>query len=50
MSEQTTIEEIARKQVVYSVPGMDKVVVRQDVEYYRSGDDRLIMDLYLDRS
>jgi len=35
-----------RKEVLYTVPGMDSVTIRKDIEYALAGKDPLRMDLY----
>ena len=42
----TKLAEVARKQVVYRIPGMDDVMVRRDVVYKTSADGPLLMDVY----
>jgi hypothetical protein len=39
-------QDIAAKRVLYSLPGMGAISVQKDVEYQRSGDGPLTMDLY----
>ena len=39
--------EIARKTVLFRLPGMDDATVRRDVEYARSDGSALVLDLYL---
>jgi hypothetical protein len=48
MDEEMTakLAEVARKQVVYRIPGMDDVQVRRDVVYKTSADGPLLMDVY----
>lgn len=46
MSQEPRPDEIAKKTVVYQVPGMDAVTVRRDVKYGQAGDDTLRMDIY----
>jgi len=46
MSEATNPEHIAKKLVVYRVPGMDAVRVRRDERYGHGDSDALTMDLY----
>jgi acetyl esterase/lipase len=41
------MSELARMPVVYSVPGMDKVIVRPDLKYTRAGEPHLLMDVYV---
>jgi dienelactone hydrolase len=41
-----TPEEIAKKEVVYSIPGMDEVRVSRDVEYSATGEGSLTADIY----
>jgi hypothetical protein len=40
------LAEVARKQVVFRIPGMDDVPVRRDVVYKTSADGPLLMDVY----
>jgi len=40
------VHEIATKTVLYTLPGMDGVEVRAGVEYHRTSDGPLTMDLY----
>jgi hypothetical protein len=40
------IQELARKKVVYQIPGMDAAAVRRDQAYRTTGDGALLMDLY----
>jgi hypothetical protein len=48
MDEQTRakLAEVARKQVVYRIPGMDAVPVRRDIVYKETADSALLMDIY----
>lgn len=46
MKQETTPEEVAKKEVVYSIPGMDEVKVRRDVEYQTTDGGALTMDIY----
>lgn len=46
MSEEVQEEDIAKKRVVYQVPGMDDVTIRLDVEYQRTQASVQMMDLY----
>jgi dienelactone hydrolase len=48
MDEETRakLAEVARKQVVYRIPGMDDVQVRRDIAYKTTADDALLMDIY----
>lgn len=46
MSHEPDLNPIARKAVVYSVPGMDAVTVRRDEEYHVNEAGALTMDLY----
>lgn len=41
-----TPEEIAQKEVVYRIPGMDEVKVRRDVEYRATDEGALTADIY----
>jgi hypothetical protein len=41
-----TAQDIATRRVLYTLPGMDTVRIRRDVEYRRAGEDVLTMDLY----
>jgi hypothetical protein len=41
-----TAQEIATRRVLYTLPGMETVKIRRDVEYRRTGEDVLTMDLY----
>jgi hypothetical protein len=40
------LAEVARKRVVYRIPGMDDVPVRRDVVYKTTADGALLMDIY----
>jgi hypothetical protein len=40
------LAEVARKQVVYRMPGMDDVRVHRDVAYKTTADGALLMDIY----
>jgi hypothetical protein len=40
------LAEVARKQVVYRIPGMNDVAVRRDVVYKTTADGALLMDVY----
>ena len=40
------LAEVARKQIVYRIPGMDDVPVRRDIVYKTTADGALLMDLY----
>jgi hypothetical protein len=42
----TEQDHISRKRVVYSIRGAEDVVVHRDVEYRRSADERLTLDVY----
>ena len=42
----TKLAEVARKQVVYRIPGMDDVPVRRDVVYKTPAGGPLLMDVY----
>jgi dienelactone hydrolase len=48
MDEQTRakLAEIARKKVIYRMPGMDDVAVRRDIAYQTADDGSLLMDIY----
>lgn len=46
MSQETTQNDIAKKRVVYEIPDMDTVTVRRDVEYRKTDDAALTMDIY----
>jgi hypothetical protein len=46
MSQETQQEHIAKKRVVYQIPGMDAVSIRRDVEYMASESGALTMDIY----
>lgn len=46
MTEKSGRLEIAAKKVVYTLPAMDRVAIRHDVEYGAAGADPLTMDLY----
>jgi len=46
MNDQAIIDEIAGKEVVYKIPGMDKVVPQEDVVYFQSEEESLVMDIY----
>ena len=46
MSQDVGLDHISKKMVVYSVPGMDGVEVRRDVEYGATGTGALTMDIY----
>jgi hypothetical protein len=48
MDEETRakLAEVARKQVVYRIPGMDDVSVRRDIVYQTTADGPLLMDIY----
>jgi hypothetical protein len=39
-------DHISRKRVLYTVPGMDDVTIRRQVEYQRAGDSPLTIDVY----
>jgi hypothetical protein len=41
-----TARDIAARRVLYTLPGMDAVRIRRDVEYRRAGDEPLTMELY----
>ncbi|MGH9716314.1 MAG: alpha/beta hydrolase [Candidatus Acidiferrales bacterium] len=40
------IEELARKKVVYRIPGMDAATIRQDEPYRTTSNGALLMDIY----
>ena len=42
----TQQDHLSRKRVVYSVDGIDAVIVHRDIEYRVSADSRLTMDVY----
>ena len=46
MSEQTGQDDMSKKVVVYRMPGMDAVTVRQDVKYETTDAGDLTMDIY----
>ncbi|HEY0376360.1 MAG TPA: alpha/beta hydrolase [Pyrinomonadaceae bacterium] len=46
MSQETTPEEIVKKEVVYRIPGMNEVKVTRDVEYRATDEGALTMDIY----
>jgi len=46
MSQHTPQDHISRKKVLYSMPGVDAVTVRRDVEYRATDAGPLTMDLY----
>jgi hypothetical protein len=46
MSEETRQNDISKKKVVYEMPGMDAVTIRQDVEYRKTDAGALTMDIY----
>ena len=46
MTEETTPNEITRKEVVYRMPGTETVVVRRGVEYRKTDEGALTLDLY----
>jgi hypothetical protein len=41
-----TASDISKRSVVYHLPGMDDVMIRQDIEYSAAGPNKLTMDLY----
>src|SRR5215210_5219422 len=45
MADQTA-HDIASRRVLYTLPGMESVTIRRDVEYRRGDDGPLTMDLY----
>ena len=45
MADQTP-QDIATRRVLYTMPGIDEVTIRRDVEYQGGGDGALTMDLY----
>ena len=46
MSQQTQPEHISKKRVLYTMPGMDAVIVRKDVPYRTTDAGELTMDVY----
>src|SRR5215831_8598742 len=46
MSQETERHEIARKSVVYCIPGSDAVTVQPDVKYHGTDSNALTMDIY----
>lgn len=46
MSQDIGPDHISKKRVLYSIPGMDGVKVRRDVEYRATAAGRLTMDIY----
>jgi hypothetical protein len=42
----TTAQDIATRRVLYTLPGMDHVRIRRDVEYRRADEGPLTMDVY----
>ncbi len=46
MSQGSERNEIAKRRVVYQVPGMDAVEIRRDVEYWETDGGSLTMDIY----
>jgi len=46
MSQETQRHEITKKRVVYQIPGMNAVTIRQDVDYRVTDADMLTMDIY----
>ena len=46
-SPRRSMREMVMMPVVYSVPGMDKVVVKSDLKYTRVNEPHLLMDVYL---
>jgi hypothetical protein len=48
MDEETRakLAEVAQKQVVYRIPGMDDVPVRREIAYKTTADGALLMDIY----
>ena len=47
MSEETQANDITKRRVVYTVPDMDAVTIRRDIEYQATKEGSLTMDLYL---
>jgi hypothetical protein len=46
MTQNTELAQIARKRLVYQIPGMEAATVRRDVEYRRTDGRPLTFDLY----
>jgi hypothetical protein len=46
MSDETTPSEMAKKTVLYTLPGMDEVEVRRDLPFLEDGDGPRLLDLY----
>jgi hypothetical protein len=46
MAQDIPQDHISRKRVLYRLPGMERARVRRDVEYQRSGESPLTMDVY----
>jgi hypothetical protein len=46
MAQDRPQDHISRKRVLYTLPGMDEVTIRRQVEYQRSGDSPLTADFY----
>jgi dienelactone hydrolase len=46
VKQEMTPEEIAKKEVVYSIPGMDEVKVTREVEYRATDEGSLAADIY----
>jgi hypothetical protein len=46
MSQDTNLDHISKKVVVYRIPGMENVTVRRDVEYRANDARALTMDIY----
>src|ERR1051326_8641439 len=46
MSQETQLDEIKKKRVVYQIPGMEAVAIRRDVEYRGTDAGALTMDIY----
>jgi hypothetical protein len=46
MAQDVPRDHISRKRVLYRLPGMEGVRVRRDLEYQRSGESPLTMDVY----
>src|SRR5262245_45919225 len=46
MNQETKPDEIAKKMVIYQIPGVDVVTIRKDVEYKVTDADALTMDIY----
>src|SRR5215216_5935788 len=46
MSKETQQHDITKRRVVYHMPGVDAVTIRQDVRYLTTDADVLTMDIY----